>query len=167
LQAEDFQWLPENNRIHIGSQPGSFDYTFSQTLTGRSEALRAGLNTVLSNVGGMRTTAMPALSSHWAAGLNLESTLPGPVPLSVYMDGAVVSPERGAVLQYYYVGGINFSSRVFGSESVEIALPLIMSKNLRDFYDRSGMNSYGYRITYKFNLNFFAPAQFSRQILTL
>jgi hypothetical protein len=167
LQADNFHMLPQNHHIHIGSQPGNFDYWFGQTLTGRGQALRAGLNTVLSNVGGMRTTAMPALSSHWAAGLNLESTLPGPVPLSVYMDGAVVSPERGAALQYYYVGGINFSSRVFGSESVEIALPLILSKNLRDFYDRTGMNSYGYRITYKFNLNFFAPAQFSRQILTL
>jgi hypothetical protein len=167
LQADNLNALGRPYRIHTGGQPGSFDYTFSQTMTGRSEGLRSGFNNVLTNVGGMRTTAEPTLSSHWAAGLNLESSLPGPVPVSVYMDGSVVSPERGAALQYFYVGGLNFTSRIFGSESTEIAIPLILSKNLRDFYDRMGMKSYGYRITFKFNLNFFAPAQLSRQLLNL
>jgi hypothetical protein len=167
LQADNLNALGRPYRIHTGGQPGSFDYTFSQTMTGRSEGLRSGFNNVLTNVGGMRTTAEPTLSSHWAAGLNLESSLPGPVPVSVYMDGSVVSAERGAALQYFYVGGLNFTSRIFGSESTEIAIPLILSKNLRDFYDRMGMKSYGYRITFKFNLNFFAPAQLSRQLLNL
>ncbi|MFY7847704.1 MAG: M1 family metallopeptidase [Bacteroidia bacterium] len=167
LQADNLHALGNPYRIHIGGQSGRFDYTFAQTMTGRSEGLRAGFNTVLSNVGGMRTTAEPTLSTHWAAGMNLETSIPGPVPVSVYMDGSVVSPERGAALQYFYVGGLNFTSRIFGSESTEIAIPLIMSKNLRDFYDRMGMTSYGYRITFKFNLNFFAPAQLSRQLLNL
>jgi hypothetical protein len=152
--------------INIGGLGGSWDYWFQQTMTNRSATLRNSWNTILPDQGGMRTTAMPELSRNWAGGINLESSLPGPVPINVFFDAGLVSPDAGSSLQGYYVGGINMSSRLFASELFELSIPLLLSNNLQSFYTRNGLNGIGYRITWKINLNFYQTPRIARMALS-
>jgi len=152
--------------INIGGQSGSWDYWFQQTMTNRNATLRNSWNIILPDQGGMRTTAMPVLSRNWAGGINLESSLPGKIPFNVFFDAGLVSPDANSNLQGYYVGGLNFSSRLFGSELFELNIPLFMSQNLNSFYGNNGLNGFGYRITWKINLNFYQTPKLARIALS-
>ncbi|MBU6323880.1 MAG: M1 family metallopeptidase [Bacteroidetes bacterium] len=145
--------------LNLFGNSGSRDYMFRQTMTRRSEPLRNSFNMQLPDVGGLRTTAMPVLSNSFVLGLNSETSIPGPLPLSAYMDAGVSSLSNGD-LKGYYVGGLCLSTRVFGQDLFTLNFPLLQSSALTQFYSDNGMKGYGYRISCKFNLNLFQPASF-------
>jgi len=148
------------SNVHLLNQfgnPGSRDYMFRQTMTRRNEPLRNSFNMQLPDVGGLRTTAMPVLSNSFVFGANAETTLPVPLPLSVYMDAGVSSMSNGD-MKGYYVGGLCLSTRVFGQELFSLNFPLVQSAAISQYYTDNNLKGYGYRISCKLNLNLFQPA---------
>jgi hypothetical protein len=157
LYEENVLNTSQEHLLNLFGNPGSRDYMFRQTMTRRSEPLRNSFNMQLPDVGGMRTTALPTLSNSFVLGVNTESTLPGPVPVSVYLDAGVNGRSDNS-MQGYYVGGLCYSFRVFGQDVFSLNFPLIQSAALQQFYTDRQLNGYGYRISCKWNLNLFQPS---------
>ncbi|MCU0441937.1 MAG: M1 family metallopeptidase [Bacteroidia bacterium] len=155
-----------------GAQTGIYDYTYSQSQFGRSE------NPILSNsifaqqlmIGGLQFKELyPMLfTDKWACGTNLETTIPGILPIVLYGDIALLQADQsffdgntGSFVRQYkvklvYTSGI--SLKLF-KDIFRVNFPLLASADIVDYFSGEGIYAgsksfrYTERITFSLNLN--------------
>lgn len=169
--------------FRAGNNTGLYDYTFDQSQFGRGE------NSVTSNslfaqqlmYGGLQFKELypMATTDKWATGLNLETTIPGIIPLVLYVDLALVNANEsyydgnigGMVAKYtptfLYTSGI---SLVLFKEVFRVNIPVMASSAITDYYKGNtpggltGAQRYTERITFSLNLNKLNPVKAIRKI---
>lgn len=169
--------------IRAGGNTGLFDYTFDQSQFGRGE------NPVISNslfaqqllFGGLEFKELyPGITTDkWAIGTNLETTLPGKIPVVIYADIAFVKADdsyvdgnTGSFVTQYkntllYTGGL--SIKLF-EDVFRINLPILASQEITNYFNGknagnvTGAKRYTERISFSFNLNALNPVKGARNI---
>lgn len=169
--------------LRAGGNTGLYDYTFEQSQFGRGE------NPINSNslfaqqlmFGGLEFKELYPLvtTDKWAVGTNLETTIPGVIPVVLYADIAFINANEGYfdgnagvfVSSYspklLYTSGI--SLKLF-KDVFRINLPFFASKEIRDYFNGTsagnltGPQRYTERITFSFNLNKLNPLKLARNI---
>jgi hypothetical protein len=167
--------------FRAGANTGLYDYTFDQSQFGRGE------NPVTSNslfaqqlmIGGLQFKELYPLvtSDKWATGLNVETTVPGILPLVLYADIAFINANEsymdgntGQMVSQYtpkvlYTSGV--SLKLMG-DVFRINLPIMASPDIVDYFKGntpgsvSGSKRYTERITFSFNLNKLNPLKAAR-----
>lgn len=165
---------PDNGLLYYraGAQTGIYDYTYSQTQFGRSE------NPVLSNSvfgqqlmgGGLQFKELyPMLfTDKWAVGTNLETTIPGILPVVLYGDLALIQADQsffdgnnGVFVRQYnikFVYTTGISIKIL-KEVFRVNFPLLASSDIVNYFAGEGAYAgskvfrYTERITFSLNLN--------------
>jgi hypothetical protein len=177
----DFVSASGREDFRAGNNTGLFDYTYHQSQFGRSE------NAVTSNslfaqqlmYGGLQFKELyPAVTTNkWATAVNLETTLPGIIPVVLYADLAFINAQQitntitGQQIAYtptfLYTSGI---SLVLFKDIFRINFPLLASADINNYfkgegaYNLAGAKSYTERITFSLNLNKLNPVKAVRKI---
>ncbi|MBS1764430.1 MAG: M1 family metallopeptidase [Bacteroidetes bacterium] len=135
---------------------GSDDYLMQELYSGRNEITGFWSHQMLMKDGGLKAY-YPVGSDHWLAGLNvsLKTPLPG---VKIFADvvsfykASAVTPGASSIR---YDGGVCFSLM---KDVIEIYLPLIISKEIKTYYDLNGYK-YTDRIRFVFDLHKLNPVR--------
>ena len=120
----------------------------------------------------------PAVTTNkWATAVNLETTIPGILPVVLYADLALVNAQQitntttGQLIAYtptfLYTSGI---SLILFKDIFRINFPLLASADINNYfkgegaYNLVGAKSYTERITFSLNLNKLNPVKAVRKI---
>lgn len=132
---------------------GLYDYTYSETMLGRSESLMSSLwGQQLVTAGGDMRVNLPSFISNAYASVRVEQSLPLVPFVRAYAD--LATDLTGQSLHpLYWVGGL---SLVLVDDLFEIYMPLFMHAS---FYDVIELNNYPLfkRLAFKIDLNYFYP----------
>ena len=109
--------------------------------------------------GAMRLPVLTQLTDQWMFAINLESILPGKIPLMPFFNIGLGKAPNLAKDFYnndiFYVGGI---SLVIAEDIFEIYFPLMASDQIIDLYD--GLNiDFHQKISFKINLPLLNPLE--------
>ncbi|MFN5544153.1 MAG: M1 family metallopeptidase [Bacteroidota bacterium] len=167
-----------------GNQTGYTDYLYNQSQFGRGE----GNPSVKSNSLFAQQLMFGELSfkelyplaqtNRWALASNLETTLPGILPLRVYADFAFINYElitnvgsasgttttSSLEYKFLYTGGI---SVILFREILRINFPMVASNEIVEYFKGNAVNpgkSYGERISFSLDLNKLNPIKAVRNI---
>lgn len=171
-----------NEDLRAGNNTGLYDYTYDQLQFGRSESSVTSNSLFAQQLmyGGLQFKELYPLAAtdKWATGLNLETTIPGIIPVVLYADLAFVNVNEsytdgnsGAFVEKYtptflYTSGV---SLVLFKDIFRINIPIMASKAIVDYYkgktpgSLTGEQRYTERITFSLNLNKLNPVKAVRQ----
>jgi hypothetical protein len=170
--------------FRAGSNNGYYDYTYDQSQFGRSEEYSVTSNSLFAQqliYGGVQFKELYPMvfTNKWATGLNLETTIPGIIPIVLYGDLALVNANDGYfdgntntyVSKYtptfLYTSGI---SLVLFKDVFRVNIPVMASKAITDYFkgntpgSLTGEQRYTERITFSLNLNKINPIKSVRKI---
>lgn len=151
------------------SKNGYYDYTYSETLPGRSESSSSNMlvgKQVLS--GSMRNVIPLYPTDRWILSLNNDLSLPGILPLRLYLDLSYfsymssITSNTGTVFSLskpdlYYTSGLTVG---LYENTLEVFIPLIQSSQFKNysFWNYGILNSIGFRL----NLDKYCPEKLIR-----
>ncbi len=151
------------------SKNGYYDYTYSETLPGRSESSSSNMlagKQVLS--GSMRNVIPLYPTDRWILSLSNDLSLPGILPLQLYFDVSYfrymssLTSNTGTVFslskpELYYTAGLTTS---VNDNLLEVFIPIIQSSQFKNysFWNYGILNSIGFRL----NLNRLGPDKLIR-----
>ncbi len=145
---------------------GSRDYLFNQALLGRSESNSSNTifnRQIISTNGNMRNILPSAAAHKWMISCNNEISLPGALPLRIYLDAGVfkynfitsTSNTNITRPELYATGG--FIINAF-KETLQIFIPLVQTKQLKKTASDLNYNFIDL-IGFKLNLNKLEPTK--------
>lgn len=166
--------------FRAGNNTGFNDYLFEQSQFGRGENNPfASSNSLFAQQLLYGDLAFKELvendlfkSNHWATGANLETTLPGIIPIRVYADFAYLGIETANITsgtvtieyKFLYTAGI---SLVVLKDIFRVNFPLTASQDILDAFNGGTTGkgkSYGERISFSLNLNRLNPVKAIRGV---
>jgi len=163
-----------------GNQTGYTDYLYDQSQFGRGEGSPlVGSNSIFTQqlmFGELNFKELYpiAQSNRWATAANLETTLPGILPLRLYADLAFIQYEISTTTnsgntvslenKFLYTAGF---SVVLFNEILRVNFPMVASSEIVEYFKGNTVNpgkSYGERISFSLNLNKLNPIKVVRNI---
>ena len=151
--------LAGDYHFRISNNAGISDYLMNDLFLFRSPGVRTDLHTkqLVENGGAMRSSITSQVTDKWVFAANIESTLPGVIPLRPFLDLGMGSSSQSAGgfldKQLLYIGGV---SLVVAENVLEIYLPLVSSDYFNDQYENRNMDLWE-RITFKLNIPLLNP----------
>jgi hypothetical protein len=159
---------------------GQFDYLFDQSQFGRGENMFSNslFAQQLMQGGAQFSVPYPMLGStdSWITAINLNTTIPGIIPVKLYADVVYVNElhnevngNTGAVTksyspELYYTGGIRIS---MFKQLLQVNFPLFASGQIQDMWDGKNGGAgvkYAERISFTLDLNRMNPIKAIREI---
>jgi hypothetical protein len=163
-----------------GNQTGYTDYLYDQSQFGRGEGNPVvGSNSLFAqqlmfSELNFKELYPLAQSNQWVTAANLETTLPGILPLRVYADLAFIQYEiatttnTGKIIslenKFLYTAGV---SVVMFREILRINFPMVASNEIVEYFKGNTVNpgkSYGERISFSLDLNKLNPIKAVKNI---
>jgi len=169
--------------FRAGNNTGIYDYTFDQSQFGRGE------NSLVSNslfgqqllFGELEFKELYpfVVTNKWATSLNVETTIPGILPIVLYADIAFINADEGYFdgntatfveqynLKVLYTSGLSIKLL---KDIFRVNIPLIASAEITDYFggnnpgNVTGGKRYTERITFSLNLNKLNPIKTIRSL---
>lgn len=152
-------------RYRLSGQPGFWDYKFDNNYFGRTEGFGFMSQQFVENDGGFKAGTGAGQTWAWLLTTNLKASLPGPIPIRVYLDLGV-SRNKAQIagtnqfvksVQFNYGTGVMLS---IWKNVLEIYFPVANSKYIEDAYiangidvKKDGIAAYVKKIRFTFNIN--------------
>lgn len=146
-------------QIRLSDNTGISDYLMDDLFLFRSPGFKTDFHTrqLTENGGAMRNPISTQVTDAWLIAVNIESTLPGKIPIRPYFDigmGKSGASAGGLFNQeFIYTGGFSI---VIAEDILEVYVPLLSSEQLVDRYDFSDID-FLQRISFKLNLSLANP----------
>jgi hypothetical protein len=159
-----------DGRFRLNGQNGSQDYLFDQIYLGRFETQGLAAQQMSKTDGFFSLPNKLNYIDRYLTSLNLQSTLPGKIPISVFSNIAIAS-------FYNKIGSAKDAPQVINNEFAaeagicwpvvrnvfEVYLPLVYTQNLKDAF---GDQSFEKRIRFVLNVKLVNPVRTIRRLGT-
>lgn len=145
---------------------GADDYLFDDIYLGRSESKGLLSNQMTIKEGGFKLpvfTGSAGFADQWLAAVNLKTSLPGRLPLKLYLDIGTFAnassfyPEKNPLI---YNGGVQLT---LIPEILNIYFPVVMSNQLSRIFELNNI-TYSQLISFELNLNKLNPFNLVRDL---
>ena len=153
--------LSSRYNIFAGNNNGFSDYLFDDLFLERNSPIDRGLlsRQLEQNNAAMRNT-VPLAADKWMIGANIETTLPGILPIRAFMDLAIGDSDAANSglprQEIIYTGGL---SLVVLEDIFEVYFPVVFSDHIESYYDATDA-SFFERVTFKLSIPLMNPFKF-------
>lgn len=153
-------------KYRLGSKNGQFDYGMDHTLVGRNAKTGLWSSAITPGEDNLKLKGALGNFSKPFVTLNLDSDLPGKLPIRPYVDLCYTKEDflkdkNGKVENLVYSGGIAF---MILPDVFEVYFPLFQSKSINDIQNLQGIKTFGQKICFTLILNEFEPHRFLKRI---
>jgi hypothetical protein len=153
-------------KYRLGSKNGQFDYGMDHTLIGRDAKTGLWSSAITPGEDNLKLKGALGNFSKPFVTLNLDSDLPGKLPIRPYVDLCYTNEDflkdkNGKVENLVYSGGIAF---MLFPDVFEVYFPLFQSKSINDIQNIQGIKNFGQKICFTLVLNEFEPHRFLKRI---
>jgi len=128
------------------------DYLFDEYLFGRSTNSGFFNNQIFDRDANLKVNRLAAGSDNWMLGFGLQTGIPNPLPVDVYIDFAIL-PDFDDSVDYVYSGGL---AVIVVPDFLEVYFPIIQTKSLND----PSAPGFFQQMSFKLNLNKANPWNF-------
>jgi len=156
----------DDYRLHMSGLSGKQDYLFDHVFIGRTETDGILSQQFVADEGGFKAAAYTGQSESWLAALNLETNIPGRLPVKLFFDmGASDQSKLPKVFRH----GLMFD---YGAEVIvvpdifSVYFPLGYSKDIQSTYDVNPdlFGKYTQRIRFELKLEKLNPLKLRDKI---
>jgi hypothetical protein len=148
-----------NERYYLNSSFTNVnDYLYDDTYFGRSQQTGFGAQQISMREGGLKIPT-PLLASplgrsdNWLAALNIKTDLPIKLPIRLFLDVATFANAH-QLNPSGDKGLFDAGVEIFGGDFVNICIPIVMSKDYKDYYKSIvGKNQFVRSISFSLQLN--------------
>lgn len=152
-KSDDFGSAGPDVRFRLSGQNGSQDYLFDDIYLGRNETTGILSQQMTMTDGGFKVFSFRGQTSDYLATINLNSTLPGKIPLRLYADiGHYFNGEIDADRINYNAG----AALIIFEDVFEIYAPFVVSNAIQKTLDVNNV-SFGERIRFVLNFSLVNP----------